>query len=555
MSAVRRLLAAVVCVTLLALGVRLALRDRDAGSAASLEAHEALQATRTEAQPGAPPTRAEHATPLARVAHTDAALCRLAGLVRRLGTGEPVAAASVALVFVHDGVERTAPARIDGAGYAIELPRGAVVRAARIEPPPAWNDVALVPTTDELGDVALDEDREVNVWIDFDYVVEGTVIDAASGAAVPNALVRAREPTETHATASGFVLSERFEPQATARSDAAGRFRVTWRHSVDRLEGWELDFEHDRHRPAARSVVLDAERPTVAGLVVALEPAVRIGGRVVDASGAGVAYLRLYALAGGAPLEGGGRRLAWWAQASTDADGRFDFPPQVADADGEIWIPTQEHVPGVRSVGHDWRDDAREIVVRLPPSVTFVFRGTLPDGRAVQGSELNVRFEGADGSRVSFGGGRIAGTVGVEHRFDALSSGPPDVAGALRGAGVALAAAVTDAPVEVAVVLEPIELAPIYVENLRGGTLTTYGAVLEIALVDLALGARVDDWTTALAPVPPIWGWIPTGGGRTIELEHRVRRLLRFEAPGFRPISLELDMLERRRRLELELAR
>ena len=496
-------------------------------------------AVETTSAPAPTPTPTPTPTPNTREpvapAATGGSRTVLRGTVRRAGTSTPVRRGALFVDYVDCVAAGVAPetlvgrdpeqlsehradrrARFTATGdYELELPGPILLMRIRIEPPDA---IELARSREQICfdgferlEVPIREAITAPVWQrDFEVAAGGSLVgftvEARSGVPVAGALVRA-----------AWVYTS-FDLKG-AYSDARGAFAVTGLPAEPVFPDAKLEVRVSCTGFLDRELRLQPAEHGPTQVMIELERAVLVSGRVVDPEGHGVAGATVDAVAFGGGPTPFGQPLALVQSTQSDAvDGSFTFslPPVArldlrAEGSYRVSVESMKWTSGVgRLAGLESLRDQRDLRLELRSQAAFHVSATLPDGSVVPERDLVVLVEDDGGWR----GAYFTAPAAVEHTIRVLAPAPGanDLSGhimapkqapgdrrAFRGSTRCMSARTDGTRTEVAIALEPWqpEVPPALPPETSGEKVMSYSAdvpgqhacfVRDLTLLDDATG-------------------------------------------------------------------
>jgi len=375
----------------------------------------------------------------------------LRGTVRLAGIGAPVRRGALFAEYVDCVAAGVAPETLVGrdpeqlnehradrraqltanGDYELELPGPILLIRIVIEPPKgaelAGSRESVCFGGFELLEVPIGE-AITAVWQrDFEVSAGGRLVgftvEAGSGAPVPGALVR---------TAFAYMFD-----QQGAHSDARGAFAITGLPAEPTFPDAKLKVR------VSCTGFLDREllvQPAVNGpteVLVELERAVIVSGRVVDPEGHGVSHATVDAVAFAGGPTPFGQPLALVQSMQTVDDGSFTFslPPVArlclrAEGSYRVSAESEQWTSGVGRLALESLRDRGELRLELRSQTSLRVRATLPDGSVVPQGDVVVLVEDDEGWRRF--GAFFTASAAVEHTIHVLAP-PPGTRGMLLG--------------------------------------------------------------------------------------------------------------------------
>ncbi len=234
-----------------------------------------------------------------------------------LETGNPLKGADVSLLARQreKGWRRMIHGRLEEPGlYFFRMPQGYEAVGARlVNGPPNDREGAFVAGSFFVDPRPLDEGFELIVTPSLAPAISGRVVDATGGGAIADAEV--------------LVKGGEWRKPWTTRTSERGEFRLqALRFAVDEMPAvLDLVLRAPGYVERHLAVDLAAGAPIRDGLELALAPALRLGGRVVDENGSPVPDLEIALLVepgrGAAPI----RPIEALLESRADGGGRFVF--------------------------------------------------------------------------------------------------------------------------------------------------------------------------------------------------------------------------------------
>ncbi|MCA8965149.1 MAG: carboxypeptidase regulatory-like domain-containing protein, partial [Planctomycetes bacterium] len=402
----------------------------------------------TAAPTAEPPDEAAQGRELAADAAAAAASDRvvLRGVVRTGEDGRPVRGGKITVEVVDCARRHIAASSLAGVArddlpatqavetaiaadgsYRLEVPGASFVAEVLVEPLDAievrgqghdlWLD-AFLPTTRQLGLAPRGPVHELDLEVELGRCVRGFVVERASGAPIPHALVVCQ------------TTSQPFEHFGTY-ADAQGAFAVTGM-SVPDEEPSAARVRASSPGFLERSV--EVEPAQTGAVTLALDRGVLLRGRVVDPAGRGVAGADVQVVVeddrdGHGAL---GTPLAVFRRECARDDGTFTFT--LAPADRAVLRASGNYadadVVGRFRTGRSaplevpvHRDDTT-LVLTLQGLSGFAVEATRPDGSVVDTIDLVVLRRTTRGW--SREGTWFVAEPGVDHELRVLALGPDD---------------------------------------------------------------------------------------------------------------------------------